>query len=199
MNAGTWVALILGLGSLGVTVLLDARNRQERKTTAELNDTDRAKEREAERAERSRDQLAREAQRTDDRWSRDKQAAYANLCGEVFAWFDDISDRDSRRFAMTPGSTWAQGDHDRWRQVIAARGMVDLLAPSTVRDASTLAITAMTLYAGEVRMNTNPLAVATERTPALQRAAAMRDAMRADLGVPESAPMPEVGSGTQNP
>lgn len=195
MNAGTWVALILGLGSLGVTVLLDARNRQERKATAELNDSDRAREREAERAERSQERLAHEAERTDDRWSRDRQAAYASLCGEVFAWFDDISDRDSRRFAMTPGSPWAQLDHDRWRQVIAARGIVDLLAPSEVRDSSTLAITAVTLYAGEVRANANPLAGATERVPALERAVAMRDAMRADLGVTESAPMPEAGVG----
>lgn len=188
MDAGTWVALVLGLGSLGTTLILDRRNRAERTETAKRADADRDRQREAERT-------ARAAERLDDRWSRDKQIAYADLCGEVFGWFDDITDRDSKRIAMAPGSTWTAADQDRWRQVIASRGAVDLLAPSEVRNASILAITAVILYAAEVRTNANPLAATTEREPAFRLTNAMRDAMRADLGVPESAPLPGVGDG----
>jgi hypothetical protein len=216
MEPGTWVALwvglasfVIGVGSLITTLVLDARNRKERTGTDGLNRTERAQVRgdeqtardierqqvqAAREAERREDQAARDAERREDRWSRDKQIAYADICGELFGWFDDITDRDSKRIASPAGSHWAQEDNDRWRPAIAARGAVDLLAPSGVRDASVLAITAVLLYASEVRANANPRSAAAEREPALRLTGMMRDAMRADLGIPELESDPPVGA-----
>lgn len=76
MDAATWVALVIGLGSLATTLVLDRRNRTERRNIAEADSRDREKRDSAERAEREARDIREYQERERTRWLDDRKSTY---------------------------------------------------------------------------------------------------------------------------
>lgn len=154
MDAGTWVALFIGIGSLGATVYVDWHNRDERNARVKT-----------------------------ERWLSERQTAYAHFSGIIYAWFDEVHERMvPLMVGLSLDSTLLSArDSETWRRVLANKGTVELLAPPAVRDAARDAISAVTLFAAETRGN-DPAAQHAERVNALAKLDVMTTAMRDDLG-----------------
>ena len=136
MDAGTLVALVIGLASLLVTVVLDGRNRKERRETASQDSEERSARDVAEREERHARERAERAERERERWIPDRRAVYARYLegvqAQAFAIGHRIADlyRSGAGGEGDPADGFPSGeDYAGWEE--AARD-ITLLAPSAV-------------------------------------------------------------------
>ncbi|WP_144723465.1 hypothetical protein [Cellulosimicrobium sp. TH-20] len=163
MEAGTWVALVLGVGSLAATLVLDHRNR----------------------AERTRRDRQEAAAKRDERWMAERRIAYAAYSSALTAWYVVVTDRLSDLMAgsaVPADDDLDEEDQEHWLLVTRARGPVDMLAPVAVREAAQAAFRAMATFGFETRRGVDRLDN-DEQKEASARIEEMISTMRADLDV----------------
>jgi len=171
MEAGTWVALVLGIGGAGWAITQFFVNR---KDTRERDERDRLDTQASAQQERDAE--------LERRWVQEKRLIYVRAQAVLSDLLDAETEMLTKPFGSPERQAAIDADNAAWLRTNDVHAELDLLAPDAVRDAVFAADQALeevgaTLLVDGVRTHPDPIGAATEAC----RAAL--NAMRADLGI----------------
>ena len=171
MEAGTWVALLLGISGAGWAITQFFVNRRDTRERAERDRLD----------SRASAQQERDAE-LERRWVQEKRLIYVRTQATLSCLLDAETDILTKPFESPERSAAIDADNAAWLRMNDVHAELDLLAPDAVRNAVFAADRALeevgaTLLVDGVPTSPDPIGVATEACRA-----ALNE-MRADLGI----------------